>query len=81
MISPVYDSAILSPIALDLEWRLLFTRQYNTASWTVLKRRAAVVQVADSSGLILIIQVYNMSRMSAILFASRLTEMLVRISD
>ncbi|KAF8809416.1 ribonuclease H-like protein [Phlegmacium glaucopus] len=50
------------PVALDIEWRLYFVRPKGAASTTLLERRAAVVQIADSSGLILVIQIYSMSR-------------------
>ena len=67
-ISRLYNdtkNVILSPIAFDMEWRLLFVRRKNTPSANLVDRRTAVVQVADSSGLILVIQIYNMSRMSS----------------
>jgi len=50
------------PIAFDMEWRLLIRRAKNAAKATLIDRRTAVVQVADSTGLILVIQIYNMSR-------------------
>ena len=66
--SSVYDTenVILSPIAFDMEWCFYFVRR-NAASNAnaMIERRTAVVQVADSSGLILIIQICNMSRMSS----------------
>ena len=46
-----------------MEWRLYFTRRKNALSATRIERRTAVVQVADTNGLILIIQIYDMSRM------------------
>ena len=48
-----------------MEWRLYFTRRKNAAKATLVDRRTAVVQVADSTGLILVIQIYNMNRMSS----------------
>ena len=48
-----------------MEWRLYFVRRKNTAGANLIDRRTAVVQVADSSGLILVLQIYNMSRMSS----------------
>jgi len=50
------------PIAFDMEWRLLFRRAKGAAKSSLIERRTAVVQVADSSGLILVIQTYYMSR-------------------
>ena len=47
-----------------MEWRLYFLRQKNTPGTSLIDRRTAVVQVADSNGLILVLQIYNMSRMS-----------------
>ena len=50
-----------------MEWRLYFRRVKGATKATMIERRTAVVQVADSNGLILVIQVYNMSRMSSVL--------------
>jgi len=50
------------PIAFDMEWRLYIRRLKNAAKATLIDRRTAVVQVSDSSGLILVIQIYNMNR-------------------
>jgi hypothetical protein len=50
------------PIAFDMEWRLMFRRAKNTIKTSLVDRRTAVVQVADSNGLILVIQTYPMSR-------------------
>jgi hypothetical protein len=44
---------------------VLFKRMKNADSATMIEKRTAVVQVADSSGLILVIQIFNMSRMSS----------------
>lgn len=74
-----------SPIALDIEWRVFFVRQNTAAPRTLLERRAAVVQVADSSGLILVIQVYCMSRMlsaaTLLLYFPCLSQFVARISN
>ena len=51
-----------SPIAFDMEWYFCIRRQKNAAKATLINRPTAVVQVADSNGLILVIQVYNMNR-------------------
>lgn len=50
------------PMALDIEWRVLFRRQFNSTSTQMTERRTAVVQVADTRGVILVIQVYGMNR-------------------
>ncbi|KAF8624705.1 hypothetical protein AX17_007036 [Amanita inopinata Kibby_2008] len=51
------------PLGFDLEWRVLFTRRTaNGASVTQYDRRVAVVQIADTAGLILVVQVHPMSR-------------------
>ena len=48
------------PVALDIEWRVLFTRQHNSTSAQLKERRTAVVQVADTKGIILVLQVFVM---------------------
>lgn len=45
-------------MALDIEWRVFFTRR--SASTKMTERRSAVVQIADTRGVILVVQVYNM---------------------
>ncbi|KAK2460873.1 hypothetical protein APHAL10511_007343 [Amanita phalloides] len=50
------------PVGFDLEWRVLWARRANAANATPHNRRTAVVQIADVSGLILVIQVHGMSR-------------------
>jgi hypothetical protein len=49
-------------MALDMEWRVLFRRQRNSTSTQMTERRIAVVQVADTRGVILVVQVYGMER-------------------
>ena len=48
------------PVALDMEWCFFYARK-NSAS-KVREHRTAVVQIADTAGLILVIQIYNMGR-------------------
>ena len=50
-----------------MEWRLLIRRVKGAPKASLVDRRTSVVQVADSNGLILVIQIYNMSRMSSAL--------------
>jgi hypothetical protein len=63
----------LSPIAFDMEWHFYFVDRgggfgHAPASRTrSVERRTAVVQVMDSTGLILVIQIYNMTRMFVLL--------------
>lgn len=45
---------------MDLEWRVTYFRTPGTNSSVQRERRTAVVQIADSAGLILIIQVNEM---------------------
>ena len=45
-----------------MEWRFYYIER--SYAKTVVERRTAVVQVADSNGLILVIQICNMNRMS-----------------
>ncbi|PFH48933.1 hypothetical protein AMATHDRAFT_64292 [Amanita thiersii Skay4041] len=48
------------PVGFDLEWRVLFMRLRGQ---TIMQsNRVAVVQIADSTGLILVLQIYGMSR-------------------
>ena len=58
-----FTITILSPLALDMEWRVFFRRQRNLTSARALERRIAVVQVADTRGVILVVQVYGMTSM------------------
>ena len=60
----------LSPVAFDMEWRFYFVERGLETSKRMIERRTAVVQVADSNGFILVIQIYNMNRMfvSALFF-------------
>ena len=62
----------LSPVAFDMEWRFYFVNREFAGSKRMVERRTAVVQVADSNGFILVIQIYDMKRMfiSACLFLS-----------
>ena len=49
---------------------MYFTQRNAASKTSMIERRTAVVQVADSSGLILVIQIYNMNRMlSAVIFS------------
>ncbi|KAF9463221.1 ribonuclease H-like domain-containing protein [Collybia nuda] len=50
------------PLAFDLEWRVFFARKSALSGAGTTERRVAVVQLADTSGLILVIQIYGMSR-------------------
>ena len=49
-------------MSLDLEWCFYFTKNKGTA--TLNERRVAVVQVTDVCGMVLIIQIFGMRRMS-----------------
>ncbi|GLB40022.1 putative 3'-5' exonuclease [Lyophyllum shimeji] len=46
------------PVALDIEWRVFFVRRGAPPK----ERRTAVVQVADTRGLMLVVQIYGMDR-------------------
>ncbi|RDB28236.1 Werner Syndrome-like exonuclease [Hypsizygus marmoreus] len=50
------------PMALDLEWRVFFSRSGQSQSTKLVERRTAVVQVADTRGVMLVVQVYGMER-------------------
>ncbi|KIL66138.1 hypothetical protein M378DRAFT_432809 [Amanita muscaria Koide BX008] len=50
------------PLGFDMEWRVLWTRKANSAQSVAQDRRVAVVQLADTGGMILVIQVFAMSR-------------------
>ena len=52
-----------------MEWRFYLVNRGDAAnSKRMVERRTAVVQIADSSGFILVIQIYHMSRMSFFFF-------------
>ena len=46
-----------------MEWRFYFVERGIATSKRMIERRTAVVQVADSNGFILVIQIYHMNRM------------------
>jgi hypothetical protein len=48
------------PLAFDIEWRVFFRRKSASSTANNVERRSSVVQLADTSGLILVIQVYDM---------------------
>ncbi|KAF9012016.1 ribonuclease H-like domain-containing protein [Cyathus striatus] len=48
------------PVAFDMEWRVIFTRAGARAAMN--ERRTAVVQIADTSGLVLVVQITGMAR-------------------
>ncbi|KAF8625076.1 hypothetical protein AX15_005558 [Amanita polypyramis BW_CC] len=50
------------PLGFDLEWRVLWARRANGQSARPNERRTAIVQLADMTGLILVVQIYGMSR-------------------
>ncbi|KAF8153264.1 ribonuclease H-like domain-containing protein [Crassisporium funariophilum] len=50
------------PVAMDCEWRVFFRKSRGVGSSASRERRVAVVQVADTRGMILVIQVYAMGR-------------------
>ena len=50
-----------------MEWRFYFVERGYAPSKRMVERRTAVVQVADSNGFILVIQIYDMNRMSFLL--------------
>ena len=50
-----------------MEWRFYFVDRGFAASKRKVERQTAVVQVADSKGFILVIQICNMNRMSFLL--------------
>jgi hypothetical protein len=54
----------LSPVAFDMEWRFYFVERGIAAPKRMVERRTAVVQIADSNGFILVIQIYGMNRTS-----------------
>lgn len=53
-------TASFSTVAMDLEWRVTYFRKPGSNSSVQNERRAAVVQIADGSGLILVVQVNEM---------------------
>ncbi|KAF5384061.1 hypothetical protein D9615_003145 [Tricholomella constricta] len=61
------------PMALDIEWRVFFTRR-GDGSWTSTERRTAVVQVADTRGVMLVLQIYGMDR-----FPKKLQELIENV--
>jgi hypothetical protein len=52
-------------MALDLEWRVMYVKPHFSSPAQVVDRRVAVVQVADTRGVILVVQVYDMASTSS----------------